>query len=389
VSIGAVGDIMFHDIQLLKAYEADTKTFRFTNIFKYFQPYIEENDLSFANFETTLAGPVGNQSENNKFSVYGYSGYPNFNSPDSVLDAIKTAGFDFLSTANNHSLDRSFEGMKRTIQKLDEAGIGHTGTFLDQTSRKPYELISTKGISFAIVNYTYGTNGIQLKNEHMELINTLDMYQEENLQRLYEDVSLAEKSEADYVICMLHYGNEYQAFEDNQKQKKISYEVIRRGADIVFGGHPHVLEPIEIIKELDGIQFQEPKIIIYSLGNFLASQRYGSHETANTDIGVLFNLYFRTVDKANPRLTGIGFLPSYTIFQGNNITPIPILNDSSLLKEHGIDLEELLYTKTDRERIEMAKKYALDHLLTYEVSKKTLGNMYNDQGIYRYDFLDF
>ena len=387
-SVAVVGDMMFHNTQLFRAYNYETKSFDFSGIFKYMEPYLKANDLTFGNLETTLHGPYGSETSASDNNFYGYSGYPEFNTPDAVLEPILSAGFDFLSTANNHSLDKRYNGMIRTIEQLDIAGIKHTGTFLSINERKPFELVETNGITFAVVNYTYATNGIYLSEENMKLINTLDLYQEENIENLYRDIEAAKMSEADFVICMMHYGNEYWKVEDNRYQKPLTLEVIKRGADIVFGGHPHTLEPIDIIYQVDDLVFDQPKVIIYSLGNFIASQRNISNYNAPTDLGVMFNVYFETIDQRNPKITGIGFLPTYTIWQSDVIATMPVTEDLSLLSDNNLDINDYTYSSWDKSRIEEAEKYVVDHLMQYVYSKEIVGEVYNDKGIYRFDILD-
>jgi poly-gamma-glutamate synthesis protein (capsule biosynthesis protein) len=386
-SLAIVGDIMFHNTQLYRAYNSETKTYRFNTIFKYMEPYLRRNDLTFGNLETVLFGPYEDEFTKSNQNYFGYSGFPYFNTPDSVIEPFLSSGFDFLSTANNHCLDRGYDGMVRTIEKLDHAGINHTGTFSDVNNRRHYELIESNGITFAVVNYTYSTNHSVTNQETMELVNTLDSYRNDLVERLYSDVEAAEKSEADFVICMLHYGNEYWPNEDQRFQKPLTLELIKRGADIVLGGHAHVLEPIDIIYEVDEIKFEDPKVIIYSLGNFIASQRDISIHDANTDIGVMFNIYFETIDGNNPKMTGIGLLPTYTIWQSDVIATIPVTEDLSLLKDESLNMNEYNYSNWDDLRIAFAKEYTIDHLMQYILPKNIVGESYNDQGIIRYDII--
>ena len=389
-TIAVVGDLMFHNTQLIKAYDPQTKSFDFSTIFAFIKPYLQAPDLLFGNLETTFYGPYGSTTSMSDQNVYGYSGYPMFNTPDSALDSIKEAGFDFLSTANNHSLDKRLDGLLRTITQLDERGIQHTGTYSSIEEKKPFELTESNGITFAVVNYTYATNGIILRDEDMQLINTLNNYEQESIEQLYNDVDLAVKENTDFVIVMMHYGNEYKGFEDKTYQRAITENLLRHGADIVFGGHPHVLQPIEIYTELDDIPFDEPKIVIYSLGNFLASQRNVDKMGGNTDLGVVFHLYFKQIDALQPKITGIGFIPTYTTWQTDTIMTIPINEsftwDNDEVYYYGKTMSSpLVLTDWDNKRILFAKNYTLNHLLTYENEKSMLGEQYYDDGVYRYD----
>ncbi|MCJ7821403.1 MAG: CapA family protein, partial [Bacteroidales bacterium] len=143
------GDIMGHDMQIASAYDDSTGAYSYESVFKYIRPVIGGADLAFGNLEVTLGGSP-------------YKGYPAFSSPDVLALACKNAGFDVLATANNHSADRGPKGIARTIRVLDSLAIKHTGTWLSSEARDTLNplVISEKGIDVALLNYTYGTNGI-------------------------------------------------------------------------------------------------------------------------------------------------------------------------------------------------------------------------------------
>jgi len=385
-AISVVGDIMFHNTQLFRAYNEESKQFSFMNIFTYMKPYLKASNYTFGNLETTLNGPFGSVTSVSNSNFHGFSGYPRFNTPDSLVDALVDAGFDFLSTANNHCLDRGYKGMVRTIEVLDEKGMQHTGTFLNEEERNPYETVFVNGLKFAVVNYTYATNGLTIAKEYMPLVNTLDLYKEDQLEKMYQDIETADDSGADYVILMIHYGNEYRQTEDNRYQKPITYEAIRHGADIVFGGHPHVLQPIDVLYQLDDQVFDEPKVIIYSLGNFISSQRNIERTGGNTDLGVMLTLYFEQTDNLKPEITGIGLLPTYTLWQTDVIETIPVTEDTTWLFNQGLDLNHLSYADWDRKRIEFARNYVIDHLMQYVSEKELFDPVYIEKGVYRFDF---
>ncbi len=387
VTLSAVGDIMVHNTQLYRAFDFGSRTFDFSDMLRYMEPYLKAGDLTVGNLETTLHGPERHAHTIVERDFYGYSGFPYFNTPDEVLTPIANSGIDLLATANNHCLDTGYDGMLRTIRTLDEAGIRHTGTFSSIAERKPYESMEAGGISFAVINYTYGTNGLSLDDAKMELVNTLEVYQTEKVERLYNDIDAASASGADYVVCMMHYGNEYWSLEDERFQKPLTIELIKRGVDIVLGGHPHVLQPVDLVTEVDGTVFDEPKIVIYSLGNFISSQRRTEENDSDTDIGVMFNIYFETIDGGNPRIKGIGFLPTYTIWQRDNITPLPVTDDDSLLVESGVSFDELWFSHWDISRLDHARKHTVPHLMQYLDGKGIVGEVYNDRGFYRYDLI--
>jgi poly-gamma-glutamate synthesis protein (capsule biosynthesis protein) len=374
--VSVVGDMMFHNTQLFRAYDSQSRSFSFDGIFEYVAPYIETADYAFGNLETTLHGPYGSVNSVSEYNYYGYSGYPRFNTPDSFLDELVSTGFDFMSTANNHCLDRGYDGMVRTIEKLDKAGIAHTGTFASFEEREAYEWVEVNNISFAVVNYTYSTNGLYLSDDLMPLVNNMELYQEDLVQKLYDDVEAAEASGADYVVLMMHYGYEYHEHEDPNYQKPITYEAIRRGADIVFGGHPHVMQPVEVLYSLDEKNYEEPKVIIYSLGNFISSQRNYKKYDGHTDIGVVFNVFFEQIDDGKPRISGIGFVPTYTLWQTDKIMTIPTHEDYAG--------SELSLTEYDVQRMAFANQYTIPHLTQY-LGEQVMEKIYLEDNMYRLD----
>ncbi|NMB50945.1 MAG: CapA family protein, partial [Bacteroidales bacterium] len=151
ISLLFIGDIMGHDTQIWSAENRETKQYDYNDVFDHIRSEISEADLSFANLEVTLAGPP-------------YKGYPQFSSPAALAVACKNAGIDCLVTANNHSVDRGLDGINRTIMRLDSIGISHTGTFVNRAAKDSLQplILTRNGISVALLNYTYGTNGIRI-----------------------------------------------------------------------------------------------------------------------------------------------------------------------------------------------------------------------------------
>ncbi len=241
-----VGDVMGHDSQIAAAYDATTNSYDYQSCFRFVEPIIKSVDVAFGNLEVTLAGKP-------------YKGYPQFSSPDALAATLKNIGFDVLVTANNHSLDRRRKGLERTVRVLDSLAILHTGTFVDTVSRmNDYPLIFIKhGFKIALLNYTYGTNGIPTTKPN--IVNRIDTA----LIRL--DLLEAKKHNPDVIISFLHWGNEYQSLPSSY-QKSIANFCFTNGSDLVIGAHPHVVQPMEWRKEKN-------QAVVYSLGNFVSGQR--------------------------------------------------------------------------------------------------------------------
>ena len=250
VTLLFMGDIMGHDEQIWSAENRDNHTYNYDDVFGYIEPLMSEADIAIANFEVTLAGPP-------------YRGYPRFSSPPAIAAACKKAGIDCLVTANNHAADRSREGIEGTIFRLDSLGIPHTGTFLNQASRDSLQplILRKNGISMALLNYTYGTNGIKIP--WPVIINTLEK------DMVTRDIEKAKKLNPDFVILFLHWGTEYDTVP-SKMQTDLARYFFSKGADLIIGSHPHVLQKMVWLKN-DSLL--NNKAVVYSLGNFISNQR--------------------------------------------------------------------------------------------------------------------
>jgi len=278
VRIRATGDIMFHPSQLEGAYDYKTNTYNFEPSFKAIKNIIREADIAIANFEGTTAGN----------EVYAYQGYPLFNAPDEALDAIKNAGFDILSTANNHSLDTRKAGIIRTIEQIKARGMEPIGTFESKPETRVL-IKDVKGIRFAFMAYTEMVNGLEsvLTPEDLDaMVNIIDE------EKMKEDIIYAKDKNADVIIACLHWGDEYSRIQA-QRQEILADMLFRSGVDIILGSHPHVIQPTQTL-DYDG----KTKFIAYSMGNFLSNQRletlvpYGMSEQVSkyTEDGIIFDI---------------------------------------------------------------------------------------------------
>jgi poly-gamma-glutamate capsule biosynthesis protein CapA/YwtB (metallophosphatase superfamily) len=266
IKFSVVGDIMVHSTQLDKAYKKECKCWDFHNSFSKINPYLKESDFSIANLETTLPGIISE-----------YTGYPQFGTPDSILDALKGNGFSILTTSNNHCLDKGKKTLVRTIQEIRKRGMLSTGTFESEAERTKnrYLILEKKGIKIAFLSYTYSTNGIAIpKDISVNLINK---------DKISEDISFAKNSGVDTIIVYFHFGNEYERLPDKFQKDIVNFS-FWEGADVVLGGHPHVLQPFELKSSIDKYGYNKKRLVIYSLGNFISSQswRYSNG-------GIIFN----------------------------------------------------------------------------------------------------
>ncbi|TAH60006.1 MAG: CapA family protein [Gottschalkiaceae bacterium] len=271
VTVTAVGDIMFHAPQIKGAYIPEKKEYDFNFSFEHVKKYIEAADLAIANFETVTAG-----------DEYGYRGYPMFNSPKSSIEALKNAGFDVLSTANNHSLDKGKKGITNTIDNINEYGLKNVGTYKEPTDQ--IYIHDIKGIKAAILAYTYGVNGLESLLTPEELGYMVNIIREEKIK---EDIAKAKENNVDVTIVCIHWGNEYQR-QPSEFQTDLASKMFEWGADIILGSHPHVIQRSEMIEHNE-----DKKFIIYSMGNFLSNQRRETLSINNrnyTEDGVIVQL---------------------------------------------------------------------------------------------------
>lgn len=291
VAISVVGDIMCHSPQFEYA-KVKEDSFDFNPVFKYVSAHLMKSDFTIGNLETVTAGKKAK-----------YTGYPNFNSPSALLDALKNAGFDLLTTSNNHSLDRGEIGIRRTISELNSRSINYNGTYVDEKDRDSIRIFNIKGISIAFLAYSYGTNGNPIPEGKSYIINLIDF---DIIQR---DIVAAKSRNPDLILVHYHFGEEYQR-EPNTFQKEVVDRTAEMGADIIIGGHPHVLQPIQFLNS--GKSILDSVFIAYSLGNFISNQR-----KKYTDAGGI--LTFSITKNFNDRaikISNVEFTPTW-VYKGN------------------------------------------------------------------------
>ena len=280
--IMANGDLLYHDIIYISAKKTDG-TYDFHENFEYVKPWLKQADLVLGDFEGTV----------NK--DHYLAGYPLFNAPGEVMDAIKDAGYQVLDLAHNHILDSQIEGVVSTADAIEKAGMTPVGVYTHESRDKaPLVIKEVNGIKVAILAYSYGFNGIEQSISQEDYNRYLSDLDEDKMKA---EIERAEK-EADITIIMPQMGVEYQ-IEPTEEQKKLYHKMIDWGADIIFGGHPHVVEPAETV-EKDG----DKKLIIYSMGNFISNQRIETMQDVEnakwTERGVLMDV---TIKKKSGKTT--------------------------------------------------------------------------------------
>lgn len=332
---------MVHSPQLQAQYDSSTKTYNFDNNFKYVKKYIKEADYSLANLETTLAGN----------DVYPYSSYPMFNSPDDLADALKNAGFDLLSTINNHSFDKSNLGVNRTLSTLKEKGFDTVGT-RESASDDEYIIKDINNIKVGITSYSYGDvknnnkylNGIKISEECEDKMNIFDS---SDVDKAFKTISSTtdKMKDSDIQVAILHWGIEYTRSETDF-QKQLAQKLCDAGVDIIIGSHPHVVEPVETITSTDG---KNKTLVIYSLGNYISNQRRESVGAYSED-GLMVNIKISKKSNENEaKIEKVTCIPTWVnkyndgyknvyeiipIEDENNLNSIDSLNEYNLKKSY-------------------------------------------------------
>lgn len=295
-TLAVCGDAMSHMPVTNDAW--DGEKYDYVRVMSGAKSRVEAADYAVVNLETTFAGGPK------------YSGYPAFNSPDGMAQGLKDMGFDLCLTANNHSLDKGWSGLSRTLDVLDETGLAHVGTSRSQEERDANLVVADMGgISVAFLGYTYGTNGIPVPKDHPYCINVfntdyLSGLRELDRDRLAADLEQAKAANADLIAVMIHWGVEYQT-KQNAYQEEVADFLFANGADIILGGHSHVPQPMELRALEDGRQ----GFVCYSLGNFISSQ---NDEYTDTTAVLTLELT-RDNETGEAQVTGYSYAPMYML----------------------------------------------------------------------------
>jgi len=282
------GDAMQHAAQIEAARTAQG-TYDYSECFSGVASYVSAADYAVVNLETPLGGRP-------------YSGYPCFCSPDSYAESLRDAGFDMFLTANNHTLDRRDNGLRRTIMKLDSLGVDHIGTYCNDSCRVeqvPF-IKDINGYKIGFLNYTYGTNGIMPGKEVVvDYIDTLGMAR---------DIIDTRAAGAEILVVALHWGDEYRMLP-NSSQKRLAVFLFDKGVDVVIGGHPHVIQPMELrINKADTL---DRHLVVYSLGNFISNMK-----TRDTRGGVMVKVSLKRTLDGRPYIAGARYAPVFTVPAG-------------------------------------------------------------------------
>lgn len=288
IHMSVTGDIMCHLTNIKNAYNSNSKDYDFSNVFKNIKNYTLNADITVGNLETTFAG-----------ASRGYTGYPTFNTPEILGKNLKDIGYDVLSTANNHCMDKGYSGIESTLNFLDEYGLEHYGTARNEEEQNTILVKDVNSIKIAFLAYTYGTNGISIPSGKEYSVNLIDK------DLIKEHIALAKEQNVDIICVSMHWGNEYK-LKQNSTQEDLANFLFENGVDIILGSHPHVLEPMEkrTITLEDGTT--KDGFVIYSLGNFVSGQIY-----ANTKSTVILDIQLTKNSEGKTSIDSVNYTPVY------------------------------------------------------------------------------
>lgn len=249
ISIIAVGDNLLH-MPVVNSGKKENGKYEYSHLYEKIQPTFKDADMAVIGQETVFGG-----------EEMGYSGYPLFNSPSDMGKTLLKEGFDVVLHASNHVLDKSTAGVENTLKFWEKyPHMTVLGINENKEAQDEVEIKEIKGAKLALLNYTYGTNGIQIPASKSYLVNLID---EEKIEK---DVAFSEKN-ADFTIAFMHWGTEYSISPDKD-QEELAEKMCEWGVDLIIGSHPHVIEPVDRIRSDNGNEM----LVYYSLGNYVSRQ---------------------------------------------------------------------------------------------------------------------
>ncbi len=300
--IRAAGDLMMHETQLVIARQSDG-TYDFHPQYSLASASLSAADYTMANLETTVG----------MYNGKPYSGYPRFNAPEALLAAIKDAGVDFLTLANNHILDRYFDGLKLTVGNVEAYGFDHGGAYRTREEYDTPTIVEVNGIKIGVLCYAAHTNGMeQWCDSDATVYGVRYLYTAD----FSADVKAAKEAGAEYIIAMPHWGTEYMRHPD-QIVRDTAKKMIAAGVDIIIGSHPHMVQPIEYVTVKTDAG-ERTGLVAWSLGNFIDAMKI-----QYTDSGIVLDFTLFRQEDGTIGLRDVGYVPIYCWKQTDMIRAIP------------------------------------------------------------------
>lgn len=297
IRVSFTGDLLLLSDML---YEDADESYR--EMFGHIAPYWKQSDCSISVFEGPMAGSEVGYSNSNLYdrkSIY-------LNFPDAFGRAVKEAGIDLVTTAQNHILDKDVDGWMRTLDMLDEFGINHTGSYRNQQEKDSVKIITVRNKRIAVLSYTYGINkhscDIFYSGDNMYLtrglVDVSSPFYGQAMQQVEEDFLQAKNAHPDMIIILPHMGTQFLSYPDRMQRMWVD-KFVELGANVVFACHPHHVQPLEWRKREDG----KNALVVYCPGNFIYS--YREHEG---DASMFVEVY---IDENSCEPIAAGIVPLY------------------------------------------------------------------------------
>ena len=380
-TILSTGDVLMHG-KVINSGKQEDGSYNFDSIFQYVKSYSQAADFSVANLETTLCG-----TDNG----YAYAGNPKFNCPDAIVDSLKGAGFDMLLTANNHADDTSLVGYKRTLNTVRDKGLDTLGTYLSADEQK-WTIEEVNGIKIGMVCYTYSDgfsqNGYPLLNYNEVGENgILNYFTYDKLPEFYTQLQgyldEMKAAGADATVVYLHWGEEYkwQTGEGpNANQTAMAQKLCDMGVDVIVGGHPHVVQPVDLLTS--GTDAEHKTIVLYSMGNAVSNQRkeemQQSEPTGHTEDGVLFCVTFAKYSDGSVFVDSAELIPTWVNMHANsgateyNILPLEESTAAQWQAQFGLTDTQLVNAKASFDRTQALVLPGMEKVQNYLTQQKQL-----------------
>lgn len=339
VRIRAAGDLMMHQRQLELA-ATDDGTYDFVPQYALAKAALSDADYTIANLETTV-GLYGSQP---------YSGYPRFNAPESLLEAIKDAGVDFLTLANNHILDRYFDGMTTTVNNVEAFGFDFTGAYRTPEEAAQPVVIEVNGIRLGMLAYTAHTNGMEGFSDAKATQYGVSYLADADFEA---DVQALKDAGADVIIAMPHWGTEYKRQPDADV-RRTAEKMAAAGVDVIIGSHPHMVQPIEWLT-VETETGEHTALVAWSLGNFIDNMKI-----QYTDSGIILDFTIVEAADGGFDIVDVGYVPVYCWRQDENIQT---LCSGEYLEERPTGMSDATYDRMKASRLELIELIGDDFIL--------------------------
>ena len=305
VTIRAVGDVMMHEAQL-DAAARPGEGYDFSAQYADIAPSLMAADYTIANLETTVG----------LYSDQPYSGFPMFNAPPDLLTALGEAGVDFVTMANNHILDRFYDGMLLTMDNVEAAGLAYGGVNRSKEEQLEPNIVEVGGVKLGMLCYTDYTNGLEKRSDPQARESGVNYIADADFPA---EVQKLREAGADAVIAYVHWGSEYSRSADDD-QRRVEERLLSAGVDVILGSHPHVVQPAGMREGTLPDGTPRAALVAYSLGNFNSAMT-----DEYTDSGIILEFTLVEQEEGGFKVEGAGFVPTYCWEVDGVFTTIPAL----------------------------------------------------------------